>query len=135
RAPAGRAESSPPRKRTAALAGTAAAPTQSEAKAMEISRIMVTLEYGTNREADDAVRRWLEERRDRLGLYIGGQWRRPQDAETFPSVNPATGETLAHIVQARPRDVDDAVAAARAAAPEWRSEEHTSELQSRGNLV
>ena len=86
---------------------------------MEISRIMETLEYGTNREADDAVRRWLEERRDRLGLYIGGQWRRPQDAETFPSVNPATGETLAHIVQARPRDVDDAVAAARAAAPEW----------------
>lgn len=86
---------------------------------MAISRIMETMEYGPNREADETARQWLAERRDRLGLFIGGRWRRPDDAETFPSVNPATGETLAHIVQARPRDVDDAVAAARAAAADW----------------
>lgn len=86
---------------------------------MAISRIMETMEYGPNREADDTVRQWLAERRDRLGLFIGGEWRRPDDAETFSSINPASGETLAHIVQARPQDVDDAVAAARAAAKDW----------------
>lgn len=86
---------------------------------MAISRIMETMEYGPNREADDAVREWLAERQGRFGLFIGGRWHRPDDAETLPSVNPADGETIAHIVQARPQDVHDAATAARAAAAEW----------------
>ena len=91
----------------------------SEAMPMAISRIMETMEYGPNREADDAVREWLAERQGRFGLFIGGRWHRPDDAETLPSVNPADGETIAHIVQARPQDVHDAATAARAAAAEW----------------
>ncbi|MBO8140673.1 MAG: aldehyde dehydrogenase family protein [Firmicutes bacterium] len=77
------------------------------------------MEYGPAPEDDKPVRSWLTERQGRLGLFIGGQWRRPAGAEEIASVNPATGETLAHIVQARPEDVDDAVAAAREAAPGW----------------
>lgn len=86
---------------------------------MSITRIMETMEYGPNPESADAVRQWLAERKDKLGLFIGGQWRRPAGAETFPTVNPATGEVLATLVQARPQDVDDAVAAARAAFKDW----------------
>jgi acyl-CoA reductase-like NAD-dependent aldehyde dehydrogenase len=39
--------------------------------------------------------------------------------ETFASLDPATGEVLAHLPLASPSDVDAAVQAARAAQPEW----------------
>lgn len=86
---------------------------------MAINRILNTLEYGPNREADEVVQRWLKERQHAFGLFIDGKWRRPDDAETFSVYNPATGAPLADVVQARPQDVDDAVAAARAAQPQW----------------
>lgn len=86
---------------------------------MAITRILQTMEYGPNREADGTARQWLDERRDKLGLFIGGTWQRPADADTFATINPATGDELARIVQARAQDVDGAVAAARAAAPGW----------------
>src|SRR5690625_845956 len=86
---------------------------------MAISRILQTMEYGPNREADDTVRAWIEERKDSFGLYIGGEWHRPSEADTFDSVNPATNEPLARLVQANEEDVDAAVSAAKAAQPEW----------------
>jgi aldehyde dehydrogenase (NAD+) len=46
-------------------------------------------------------------------LLIDGQWRAA--ASSFPTVNPATGETLAHIGAGDPADIDLAVAAARRA--------------------
>lgn len=54
-------------------------------------------------------------------LLIGGEWR--STSRSFPTVNPATGETLTEIAQAGPDDVNDAVAAARQAfdpAGPWR---------------
>ncbi|MBO4240595.1 MULTISPECIES: aldehyde dehydrogenase family protein [Pseudonocardia] len=46
--------------------------------------------------------------------------RRPGGGGTFPTVNPATGEVLAHVVAADTADVDTAVAAAgRAVRGEW----------------
>ncbi|MFS8666081.1 MAG: aldehyde dehydrogenase family protein, partial [Limnochordales bacterium] len=86
---------------------------------MDISRILETMEYGPAPEGDGPVRQWLAQHRDGFGLFIDGQWRKPAGAATFTTVNPATGETLATVVQARPEDVDDAVAAARAAFPAW----------------
>ncbi len=56
-------------------------------------------------------------------LYIGGEWVDAQDGATFDSHNPATGEVIASVAEARKADVDRAVAAARkAAAPDsdWR---------------
>lgn len=53
---------------------------------------------------------------DRPGsLLIGGQWVDAAEGETFATLDPATGETLAHVARARDEDVDRAVAAARAA--------------------
>jgi phenylacetaldehyde dehydrogenase len=55
-------------------------------------------------------------------LLIGGQRLDAQDGATFPTVDPATGATLAHVAAAGPADVDRAVRAARAALTDgpWR---------------
>src|SRR5262245_30664839 len=46
-------------------------------------------------------------------LLINGEW--VDGSKTFETLNPATGEVLAEIVEATPADVDRAVASARAA--------------------
>jgi phenylacetaldehyde dehydrogenase len=48
-------------------------------------------------------------------LLIGGRRVDARDGATFPTVDPATGETIAHVAAAGPADVDLAVRAARAA--------------------
>ena len=50
------------------------------------------------------------------GLFIGGEFRDTLDGDTFKSVSPSSEEVLAEVTAAGPRDVDAAVAAARAAA-------------------
>jgi acyl-CoA reductase-like NAD-dependent aldehyde dehydrogenase len=48
-------------------------------------------------------------------LFIGGKWVDASSGKTFPTVNPATGETLAAIAEANEQDVAAAVDAAYAA--------------------
>src|SRR5438067_4195656 len=48
-------------------------------------------------------------------LLIGGEWRDALSGETFPTVNPATGQVLTQIAKAGAEDVDLAVRAARRA--------------------
>jgi acyl-CoA reductase-like NAD-dependent aldehyde dehydrogenase len=48
-------------------------------------------------------------------LFIGGKWVDAASGKTFATNNPATGETITMIAEADGRDVDAAVAAARAA--------------------
>lgn len=52
-------------------------------------------------------------------LYLGGRWRTPYDAGSREVENPATEQVIARVAEGGPRDVDDAVAAARAAFPAW----------------
>jgi aldehyde dehydrogenase (NAD+) len=49
------------------------------------------------------------------GLFIGGEFVETIDGQQFKTVNPATEEVLAEVTEAGPRDVDRAIAAARAA--------------------
>ena len=49
------------------------------------------------------------------GLFIGGEFVETIDGDEFKTVNPATEEVLAEVVDAGPRDIDRAVAAARKA--------------------
>jgi phenylacetaldehyde dehydrogenase len=58
----------------------------------------------------------------RKQLLIGGEWVDALSGRTFESLNPATGEVLAHVPAADRADVDRAVAAARRAfeSPAWR---------------
>jgi malonate-semialdehyde dehydrogenase (acetylating)/methylmalonate-semialdehyde dehydrogenase len=54
-----------------------------------------------------------------LRNYVGGAWTAPSgDADDV--VNPATGETVARVPLSSAKEVEAAVAAARAALPEWR---------------
>lgn len=48
-------------------------------------------------------------------LFINGEWMAPSNPQYFPSINPATGETLAEIALAEKADVDQAVDTARSA--------------------
>ncbi len=56
-----------------------------------------------------------------LDNYIGGRWTPATAAEELDVTNPATGETLARVPLSAASDLDAAVAAARAALPEWRA--------------
>jgi aldehyde dehydrogenase (NAD+) len=85
-----------------------------------VAEIFDTMSYGPAPEGDTAARDWLAAHSARFGLYINGAWVQPQDGDAFlDSRNPATGETLARIAVAGPKDVDAAVAAAAAAALGW----------------
>jgi malonate-semialdehyde dehydrogenase (acetylating)/methylmalonate-semialdehyde dehydrogenase len=56
-----------------------------------------------------------------LSNYVGGGWVDPLADATQESRNPATGELLAQVPLSGADDVDAAVAAARAAFPDWRA--------------
>jgi aldehyde dehydrogenase (NAD+) len=67
-------------------------------------------------------------------LYIDGEWREAQSGETIDTEDPAAEETYATVQKAGEADVDDAVAAAKAAADregEWR----TMDPDARGELL
>ena len=54
-----------------------------------------------------------------LGVHIAGETRAAAAGGAFPVLDPSSGETLAEVALAGSGDVDDAVAAARAAQPGW----------------
>lgn len=84
-----------------------------------LSELFETLPYGEAPELAAAAYAWIASHGESLPMYINGQWIR--GAQTFESVNPATGKPLTRIVQASAEDVDAAVRAARAALPAWRA--------------
>src|SRR5437868_12051057 len=58
----------------------------------------------------------------RYDNFIGGEWVAPLSGQYFENVTPVTGQVLCEIARSNAADVDR------------RSEEHTSELQSRFDL-
>jgi aldehyde dehydrogenase (NAD+) len=83
-----------------------------------IPDIFGTMAYGPAPEAAAPAHAWLEGHARRFGQFIGGRWSEP-GTDTFETLNPATGKPIARLTQASAADVDRAVAAARAAQPEW----------------
>lgn len=55
----------------------------------------------------------------RTGLFINGEFTHSSDGETFATINPATGETIADVAHGTREDVGTAVAAARSAQRAW----------------
>ena len=74
--------------------------------------------WGPAPESPALANAWLDRFGRRFGHFIGGNFTVP-GADTWVTVNPATGARLAEVSQGTPADVDLAVAAARAAAPGW----------------
>jgi malonate-semialdehyde dehydrogenase (acetylating)/methylmalonate-semialdehyde dehydrogenase len=56
----------------------------------------------------------------RLANYVGGTWRPANGADTLDDVDPATGEVSALVPLSGPKQVREAVEAARDAQPGWR---------------
>src|SRR5829696_9732493 len=65
--------------------------------------------------APDTARESQRNLNRRHRLLIDGEWVEPASGKTFPTLNPATGETLAEIAAGEAEDIDRAVAAARRA--------------------
>ena len=55
----------------------------------------------------------------RLANFIDGDYRAPQAGRYLPVIEPATGKAFAEVPDSGLADVEDAVAAARAATPGW----------------
>ncbi len=81
--------------------------------------VFKTMEYGPAPESSSAVKAWLEEHGRKFGLFINNEWVVPRTAKYYPSYDPSNGELLGETVQAGQKDVDKAVAAARAAFGTW----------------
>ncbi len=81
--------------------------------------VFKTMDYGPAPESPSAVKAWLEEHRRKFGLFINNEWVKPKDAKYYPSIDPSNGEQLAETAQAGKPEVDQAVAAARAAFESW----------------
>jgi aldehyde dehydrogenase (NAD+) len=85
----------------------------------KVSEIYESLEYGPAPESAGPAHAWLEAHGRRFDHFIAGAWRPPAAGERFPTLNPATGATLAEVAQGGADDIAVAVAAARAAQPAW----------------
>ena len=56
----------------------------------------------------------------RKQAYVGGRWVDAESGETFPVVDPATGEELAHVPRMGAAETRRSLEAAQRALPEWR---------------
>ncbi len=84
---------------------------------MTTREIFDTMDYGPAPESDGEPRAWIAKRGPAFGHFIDGRF--TEAGATFPSKNPATGETLADVTQGSAADVEAAVAAAKHAFPKW----------------
>ena len=84
---------------------------------MTVSEIFETMDYGTAPESAAESLAWINRHKGKFGHFIGGKFTKP--GALFDTRNPATGEALAQVSQAKSTDVTKAVAAARKAQPKW----------------
>ena len=66
-----------------------------------------------------------------LKLFIDGSWRAGEDRDHFTVINPATGSGIAELPLASEADLEEALAAAKRAYPEWRS----TDVEKRGAIL
>ncbi|MGF7233813.1 MAG: aldehyde dehydrogenase family protein [Frankia sp.] len=73
--------------------------------------------------------------REYLKFYIGGEWTDPAESRTIEVVNPATEEVCGKVALGSAADVDQAVAAARAAFPSWSTTSTSDRLEVLQNIL
>lgn len=87
---------------------------------MNTQEIFKTMNYGPAPEASATVQAWLDSHADGFGIYVNGEWVNQADGH-FDSKNPATAEVLGKVTQTSEDNLNNAVAAARAAQPGWQA--------------
>ncbi|RLJ60690.1 aldehyde dehydrogenase (NAD+) [Litoreibacter meonggei] len=90
---------------------------------MTVKNILETMDYGPAPESAAEAMAWLDSKDRQFGHFIDGTFTAP--TQDFTSKNPANGEVLASLSQARQDDVDAAVSAARKAQKSWAKSGHT----------
>src|SRR5215216_761069 len=86
---------------------------------MSVAEIFQTMTYGPAPEAPDTAFAWLDAHERKFGLFVNNEWAEPKNGKYLSSSNPANGDPLAQVADAGKEDVDNAVAAARAAFASW----------------
>jgi aldehyde dehydrogenase (NAD+) len=86
---------------------------------MSIKEIFANMEYGPAPESAEPAEKWLADRHNKLNHFINGKWVGPSSAAYFETRNPAKGKVLAMVADGTAKDTDRAVAAAKAAQPDW----------------
>jgi aldehyde dehydrogenase (NAD+) len=81
-----------------------------------VTRTALKWDYAPAPESRDAA-----SLKPRYELFIDGEFRAPKDGACVQTINPSNEQALAEVAFAGPKDVERAVAAARAAAPKWRA--------------
>ena len=67
------------------------------------------MDYGKAPEDPKPALEWIKKNGEKFGVYINGESNIPEGRESFETRNPATGEILATICQAKVDDVDRAM--------------------------
>jgi aldehyde dehydrogenase (NAD+) len=86
---------------------------------MSVAEILDTMDYGPAPESDKDARAWIKQHAEGAGLFINGEWRKPESGKWFDTSDPSTGAVIMPVAQAGEADVDAAVRAARKAQPGW----------------
>ncbi|NVJ71453.1 MAG: aldehyde dehydrogenase family protein [Alphaproteobacteria bacterium] len=86
---------------------------------MTVKEKFESMDYSPALESRKNADAWLDDNSRSFGLFIDGEWVKPQGAKTFATYAPSTGEKLAEITAAGQAEVDAAVAAARKAQGKW----------------
>lgn len=86
---------------------------------MNISEIFDTMDYGPAPESKAEALDWIAHHNGQFDHFINGKWTAATKAQTFNTLNPANGETLAKISAGSVEDVDAAVKSARKAQKSW----------------
>ena len=86
---------------------------------MTVKEIFQTMDYGPAPESDDNANAWLDRHGRRFGHFIDGAFVEPSEGQWFETVDPSSGELIAHVGQGSERDVALAVEAARKAQRSW----------------
>ncbi len=80
-----------------------------------------SMSYGPAPESDSHVREWLKLHNNKFGHFINGEWTDAEKGSSFAVYEPATAQLIANVAQGTEADVSAAVAAARAALPQWQA--------------
>jgi aldehyde dehydrogenase (NAD+) len=86
---------------------------------MKISEIFENMTYGPAPENASEAYKFLDKFEKKFPLFINGEWRKSDSGVFIKTYNPSDNSELAEISTGNPKDVDDAVKAAKNALKPW----------------
>jgi len=85
----------------------------------KIAELFKTMEYGPAPESADSADAWLSAHNRQFDLFINNRWEAPADGSYITVSNPANGQEITKVADAKAKDIDKAVKSARKAFKSW----------------